>query len=378
MLSEQFIGQSIKNISPGLTAVALRVNSGTIMGAEPSPNGNSLKPVTISLPKKDWAVKVDSIESPFVQEYDEAEYQQNAALNLMGLYEMKTMLKAFGLPSTQQTDYLGKPLYGKSFLVAGTGTGREVINLAALGGSVIGIDATKGYVDFTADKLKKVSSVLGPNPDIKLFQCPAENYPYEWNTLDGVSSLFGVINHIENWKRQIEKYAQALKPDGKLAIEKYGSNTALVFKLRKQGNLDYQPSILQRRDPKGKGILLGDSEEVLPANFPNDWKFRFVMESNGFEIQKRIGFLRIAALFPKDPTIENINRFLKIVSQVDQEAINFLNQFNSPDELLLGSFMYDLQSQKRKINRTKIEDFAYVLYVGRKRKSEEYLTNISR
>ena len=123
---------------------------------------------------------------------------------------------------------------------------------------------------------------------------------------------------------------------------------------------------------------MGDSEDVLPANFPSDRQFRWQLENSGLEIQKKIGFLRIASLFPKDPTAQNLTMFMELVSQTDQKAYDFLYQFQSSEDLLLDAFMYDLQSQRRKKNPINIEDFAYVLYEGRKRKPEEYLKNISR
>lgn len=368
----------IRRIAPNLGKIALEVNTGKIMGASSLKTEVQVDVSILNRPSKNWAVKVDGIESPFVEIYDEDEYGKNSALTLMGLFEMRSMLNAFGVKSTRQTENQLKPLKNKRYFVAGTGTGREVINLAALGGEVIGIDATKNYVDLTAFKLEKVASILGPKPNIKLFQCPAEDYPYEPSSFNGISSLFGVINHIQDWKGQLRKFGQALKSDGKLVIEKYGSNDALVFKLRKTGQMKYDPSILQSRDPKGKGILLGDSKEVLPANFPNDRQFKNQLDDSGFEIQKKVGFLRIAALFPKEPTAENLRMFLALVSQTDVRAYDFLYKFNSAEELLLAAFMYDLQSQRRRKNPVNIEDFAYVLYIGRKRKPEEYLRMISR
>lgn len=368
----------IRRIAPTLPKVAFRVNSGELTKRSYEIIGEKFKPTVLSRPKTDWARIVDYIESPFVGEYDLEEYQKNKALNLMGLFEMKSMLKGFGLSTLSQTEYYRRPLSGKNILIAGCGTGREAINLAALGADIVAIDATKGYVDLTANKLEKVSSILDPTAKLELFQCLAEDYPYEFNSFDGITSLFGVINHIQNWKDQLKKFGDALKVDGKLVIEKYGSNDALVFKLEKNGLLNYRPSILQRRDPNEKGILLGDSEEILPANFPNDRQFKNQLEDSGFEVQKKVGFLRIAALFPKDPTPTNLEVFLELVSRTDPKAYDFLYQFQTPDELLLAAFMYDLQSQRRKKNPVNIEDFAYVLYVGRKRKPEEYLRMIKR
>ncbi|MFZ6034980.1 MAG: class I SAM-dependent methyltransferase [Patescibacteria group bacterium] len=369
--------QFVRDISPKLKSVALRVNSGGIKNALPIDDTLRLNPSILSVPKKPWARAVDDIETPFVGEYDEAEYVKNDALNLMGLYEMRTMLSAFGLPSLMQTDYQNKPLAGKQFLVAGTGTGREVVNLAALGGDVIGLDATYGYVDLTAKKLKGVASVIDPKTRIELFQCPAEDFPYMQDSLDGITSLFGVINHIQDWRGQIRKYVSAIKPDGRLVIEKYGSSNALVFELKKKGVLGYDPSILQSRDPEGKGILLGPNEPVLPASFPTDREFLRELAKNNLDIKRRIGFLRIAALFPKDPNPENLLRFMETVREVDEAAYDFIGRFKTPEELLFASFLYDIRSQKRTVNPVPIEDFAYVLYVGRKYRQEEFLKNFS-
>lgn len=365
----------IVRLSQDLNKVALDANKGKLNNLNIN-NGTRLNVRTLNKPSTAWAMKVDDIETPFVVEYDDEEYGKNTALNLMGLFEMRSMLKAFGLPANRQTDYDNKPFLGKKFFVAGTGTGREVINLVALGADVIGIDATKGYVELTAEKLKEIT--FSPEQNVELFQSLAENFPFENNSLDGLTSLFGVINHIQSWKKQIEKYALALKGNGKLVIEKYGSNNALVFRLKKNSQLNYSPSILQRRDPKGKGILLGDSEEILPANFQSDRQFRFQMEKAGFEVEKKVGFLRIAALFPKQPTSKNIVEFLTLVSKIDKDAYDFLYRFTTPEELLLASFMYDLQSQRRKKKSINIEDFAYVLYVGRKKRPEEFYKFIRR
>lgn len=356
-----------------IQATALRVSTGKIMNGDSVTEISNVLSINIpvlSTPQSMWAKKVDEIETPFADIYDEEEYRQNAALTLMGFFEMRIMLRGFGVLSTSQTDYAGKPLNDKKFFVAGCGPGREVLNLAALGGDVIGIDATKRYAEITAQKISRTERVLNKSLKATLYQCPVESYPYESGQFDGITSLFGVINHVQDWRSAMRKMKDSLKPGGRIVIEKYGSNEALVFRLSRNGTLPYQPSILQKRDPKGRGILLGESDEVLPAHFPSNREFTdmFTFDQWGFEIKKRIGFLRIAALFPKEATSKNISSFLDVVKKIDVKAWKFITKFQSPEELLFAAFQYDLISQKRKWwkDPTNIEDYAYVIYVAEK------------
>ncbi len=364
LLSEKLISEiSKKNIRN----VALGVNRGDLdQNAFEGLTQGFVETKVLKKPKSQWAKTVDCIEAPFAEDYDNEEYSQNRALSLMGLYEMREMLRTSGIPTAKQTEYKSKLLEGKTAMVVGTGTGREVLYLAANGADVVGIDATKKYVDITADKVSKNSSAIGDISRIDLFQCPAEEFEFGRERFDVISILFGVINHIKPQKKVLVRMTESLKPDGKLVIEKYGSNSALVFALQKEGLLGYKPSILQRRDPKDKGILLGDSEEILPASFPNDREFSYQIESSGLNIDKRIGFLRIASLYPKEPTGENIQKYIELVATVDPKAYEFIFRATTADELLLRSFIYDLKSQKRQDDPPNIEDFAYVFYVGQK------------
>lgn len=361
------MSKRIENIDI-IQSTALRVSTGKILNGESLVNMKS-PPINIPVlftPKTRWAKKVDEIETPFADIYDEDEYKENQALSLMGFFEMRGMLKAFGLPTTAQTDYAREPFTNMKFFVAGCGTGREVINLAALGASVIGVDATKRYAEITAEKAERTSQILNKPLNVSLFQCPVENYPFQKDEFDGITSLFGVINHIQNWKLALSLLSQALKQEGKLVIEKYGSNDALVFKLACKGKLPYKPSILQKRDRWGRGIILGESKIVLPASFPNDDQFQKTLSNYQFDVQQRVGFLRIAALYPQVPSEQNIASFMKIVQQVDPDAWKFINQFNKPQEKLFAAFEYDLISQRRSEKPTSIEDYAYVWYKAKK------------
>lgn len=358
---------SLENFTNRVLQTSLRVSTGAIDNGNCIFNGDLPKITVIAKPASNWAQAVDAIETPFADSYDKEEYEQNMALSLMGFYELRAMLKAFGVSTALQTDYEKKPLAGKQFLVAGCGPGREVVSLSALGAGVIGIDATLRYAEIAANKIKRASEILGCPLESELYQCPIEKYPFPENKFDGISSLFGVINHVQDWEQALAKMEKSLKPEGRLVVEKYGSDKALVFKLVAQGKLSYQPSILQRRDPQGKGILLGESAEILPASFPDDDTFRRRLFDANLEPTEIIGYLRIAALFPREPNEKNIAQFMDLVGQIDKKAWSFINRFRTPQEKLFSAFVYDLVSQRRKQDAPKIEDFAYVWYSATKR-----------
>lgn len=313
----------------------------------------------VTEPETDWAITVDKIEKSFSENYDQEEYGNNLALSLMGICEMRIMLSSFGVPIDKQLDYRSQPLAGKRFVVVGTGTGREVIALSALGASVVGFDATREYVEITAEKVQQAKGFLGKQMPVELYQSLAENpESYPSRPVDGISSLFGVIDHVEEWTDAIELISQSLKTGGRFALSVYGSDNALVFDMARRDNLPYKPSMLQGR--ADGGILLGKSEKVLPSNFPNSERVSKTLEENGFVVETKIGFLRLAALFPQDPTVENLANFLDLVRQIDQDAGNAIEQFSTPKKILAAAFNYDL------VNQEPIKDFAYVAFVARK------------
>ncbi|KKQ01890.1 MAG: hypothetical protein US11_C0003G0033 [Candidatus Roizmanbacteria bacterium GW2011_GWA2_36_23] len=325
---------------------------------------------TFSKPQSDWTTKVDEIEKAFADQYDQQEYPDYKALTMMGLFEVRNMLSAFGITSLRQTDFQDNPLADKKFLNVGCGTGREAIYLSALGAQVTAFDATEEYVRITADKIARTSLILNKPLKVELGVSLAEAFPYPANEYDGITSLFGVINHVEFWQKAIRNMGYALKPDGKLVIEKYGSNDALVYKAAAAGIITYEPSVFQTRESQGKGIFLGKEGKVLlPACFPDDTEFKKSLEDADLDIESSVGFLRIAAIFPKIPTPQNIESFMETVRNFDEKAWIYINKFNSPIEKLFAAFEYDLFSQRQTVNKPDIEDFAYVLYKAKKKTS---------
>src|SRR3989339_1969926 len=119
---------------------ALDVSSGQIFDKQEMGliSLNDYGPVikTFSKPQSDWTTKVDEIEKAFADQYDQQEYPDYKALTMMGLFEVRNMLSAFGITSLRQTDFQDNPLADKKFLNVGCGTGREAIYLSALGAQV--------------------------------------------------------------------------------------------------------------------------------------------------------------------------------------------------------------------------------------------------
>lgn len=358
-----FMGkENFKDILGRLSANALTVNTGRVIGRnlEAQTLDTDTDIVTLSAPDTRWAVRVDGIEAPFAPDYDTEEYG-NFALNAMGIFELMEMLEAFGVPKSKQIDYRAQPLADKSFIVTGCGTGREVVALSALGAKVTGFDATKTYAGLTRSKITDLER-LGYSPEVTLYQALAERFPYSEYQADGITSLFGVINHVELWEQTLKNMNSGLKDDGILVIEKYGPNKALIFNELRNG-LPYQPSILQRRTEGG--ILLGENAtDVLPAVFPNDSEFSQALSDAGFRIARRQGFLRLAALYPKDPSKENIRLFMEKIESLDPKAFRFISQFTKPSDLLYAAMLYDRMFLRQ--NPDTIDEFAYSLYVCEK------------
>ncbi len=276
----------------------------------------------------------------------------------MGLMELRFMLRKFGVSSSAQSDFTSQPLAGKKFLDVGVGPGRGPVWLSALGGQVTGFDATDKYVEIANSKIEAAQDYLKSPLDVNLIQCPAERFAFPNNYYDGVISLFGVLNHVENWQRTINNIAKSLKGDGQFIFSIYGTNNALVFRLMKEGKLPYEPSILQRRTEGG--ILLGNSTQVLPANFPDTYQISKVARSGRLKIDKSFGYLRIAALFPKVPTQENLLKFFDVVKSVDKKAFDFISRQITSENILLSAVIYDGMS------KSPITDYAYIMFSTRK------------
>jgi|GEM_PF-5377121 len=340
-----------------LNLTALQANTGLLFGN--GQNGD-IQFQTLASPDSEWSQRVDAIEAPFASDYDVEEYEQNQALTIMGGYEMMSVLASYGVPIspfgiekqiTQLT--VEQPLKGKRFLDIGCGPGRFVIALAALGARVDAFDATAEYVQITGGKIRATEKTLGRTCDVNLYQCPAERFDYGQKKYDGITSMFGVLNHVQGGMKLLPKIAQSIKPGGAFNISMYGPNSALVFDLAEDGKINgYKPSILQKRAEGG--IILGDSDEVLPASFPTPVDIGYAIGASGLKINSTTGMLRVAALFPRDPDLYNNLAFLEQLERVEPEATKQLSPFvQDPNKLLLKSFLYDLRNQE------KINDFAY-------------------
>lgn len=341
-------------MSKELLNKALTLNSGRLADYQVNPVSGSGVEV-LAEPDTAWARRVDQIETPFAPVYDYEEYELNAALAFMGINELEFLLNQLGV---RRIDFKSQPLAGKKILDVGTGPGRVPVLLSALGASVTGFDATREYVAIAQAKIATAETYLGRRLDVRLFQCPAERFDYPAKEYDGVTALFGVLNHIELWQETVGNIARALKPKGTFVGSMYGPNEALVFRLLRENALVYKPSILQRRT--GDGILLGDSYEVLPASFPSPGEISRTMEAAGLRITRQFGSLRLAALFPQDPSDANLRSFLEIVQQIEPQALRQLETKRQPEDLLLSAMRYDQNSQ------APIEDFAYVAFSAKK------------
>lgn len=316
--------------------------------------------IEIAQPTTEWDKKVAEIEEAFAPVYDQEEYA-NAALNLMGLRgETIPILSALGIKSLNPKDYKNTLLKGFDALDIGVGPGRITCELAARGAKVTAIDLAQGYLEITRNKLVQLSQQLGRPMDVELALCPASDFPYDENLLnfDAITCMFGVFNHIENWDEVMRKMYGSLKPNGNLFASFYGGNDALVFRLLRERKLDYEPAILQRRAQNGKGILLGEkAEDILPANFPTQVEIETKSKRYGFQVKRKIPLLRLASIFPKDPTPDNIKKFFTVVEEIEPSALPYLEQFsNNPTQLLLAAFEWDW------VNPGNPNDSAYIYY----------------
>lgn len=336
----------INGLADMVPRVATRFNIGLWAANQKlanEPNKPAISIDTITNPTTEWDKRVASIEEAFAPVYDQEEYA-NAALNLMGLRgELLPILSALGIKSLNPKDYNDTPLEGFDVLDVGVGPGRITCELAARGAKVTAIDLAKGYLEITRNKLSQLSQQLERPMNVELALCPASDFPYSEKLFDVITCMFGVFNHIENWDQVMEQMYQSLTPNGNLFASFYGGNDALVFRLLKEGRLDYEPAILQRRAQNGKGILLGgNAENILPAKFPPQTEIEAKSKEYGYQVKRKIPLLRLASIYPKDPIPENIQKFFAVVNDIEPSALSYLTQFsNNPTQLLLAAFEWD-------------------------------------
>ncbi|MBU0975624.1 MAG: class I SAM-dependent methyltransferase [Patescibacteria group bacterium] len=338
---------------------ALKVSTGVISNQSGEQLGSFAAPKIeiLTTPQTLWAQTVDRIEVPFAKEYDQEEYFNNPALTMMGFYELRRIIRSLGVPTPQQEDYYSEPLKGQKCFVVGTGPGREIVWYSIFGASVSGLDATSKYLEIAQRKVTLAQEYLGRQlPVDRLYQCPAESFSWPSKEYDFVSCLFGVLNHVESWEQTLATICNSVKPGGKIFLSMYGQNEALVFELR--GQLGYSPSILQRRTEGG--ILLGESSDILPANFPLPEEVAEVLQAQGFSDIMASGDLALAALFPQITTKKNLELFKSLIAQTEPRLGNRIKAVNDADELLLRTFIYE-----QKIPRP-LQDYAYIRFEGTK------------
>jgi hypothetical protein len=138
--------------------------------------------------------------------------------------------------------------------------------------------------------------------------------------------MFGVLNHCEDWERVIGSLESMLAENGKIIISLYGSPESIVFDELKNG-LSYEPAILVRRTEGG--LLLGeDAKTVLPTRFPYPKDVANQLEASGLKIESTVPFLITASLYPRDPTPQNIDSFLRMINRLfGSKVCKFLRDF---------------------------------------------------
>ncbi len=313
----------------------------------------------VAEPRTEWAKQVDAIESPFVDDYDNEEYT-NRGLQMLNLAEFRLIADATGVDLSWDSTVRGD-LLGKRWLEIGCGTGRIAVFGAALGAKVTALDQTTGYVMTTANKMRRLPSIL---PSSTLLVTPAEDFKPE-QQFDVVTSMFGVANHFEDWRTGLSNVSKAVAAGGKLILSMYGSPNAAVYDELSKG-LPYQPAILTRRTPGG--ILLGDSaDQVLPAAFPYPREVLECLEQNGLEIETMQPFLGATSLYPREPKPEAIAEFIATVERrYGPATADILRPFaSSPQQLLVASLYADYQ-----IPLERCDEAAYFGVVARKVRDE--------
>jgi SAM-dependent methyltransferase len=108
-------------------------------------------------------------------------------------------------------EYLEKPamygalpdLKGKKVLCLGCGTGEECEYLNSLGAEVIGVDISKGLINYAKKSY--------PNLDFKVMDM--EKLDFETETFDFVYSSL-VMHYLDSWKNTLEGINKILKKDG--------------------------------------------------------------------------------------------------------------------------------------------------------------------
>lgn len=306
------------------------------------------------LDKENWVKAVTDIENAFAPEYDKKEFEENPALTLMAEVDLKTVLDEFELQG---------PIAGKKYLVGGTGPGREVIALLERGAEVFGVDIAEEYFNIVREKYEKCKNGPGlpPTARLNLKLCPLEEVTIEPGSLAGASSLFGVMNHVKDWWVAIENIAQGLKPGAPFVASFYGSGTARVFSMLKEGKIPYQPSVVQRRVPGG--IVLGESEEVLPAGFPSVSELVTTFTGAGCSIKAVKGLMNYTALHPNQASTneDTLIRYAKLLTESPDGEL--FARLIEPDDLKISGRLLahaEMVDNMKHVQRN-IDQYAYVM-----------------
>lgn len=322
-------------------------------------NNQEIELSILQLPKRALSESqgiVEKIEDDFAPIYDEFEWAK-PPLQIMREQDEEMLQAAFA----PLRDADGR-FSDRTFCVAGVGTGREVLYLAASGANIIGIDLANNYLTITKSKLSQLG--LFDSTKIVLQKAPYEDVSFKSSSLDGVTSLFGVLNHVDDWQRAIQNTFSALKPGGIFVASMYGPNCARVFQLQTEEKLSYRPALVQKRALGG--LRLGDEEAILPARFPAPDDIETELSNAGFEVLEMRGFLNITALYPDDPTEENIQKFKDAVESLEPELGLELRGLDKKEDILGRVRAFD---EGITLNRSRLSEFAYVGFVAKKPKN---------
>lgn len=129
-------------------------------------------------------------------------------------------------------EYLEKPamygalpdLKGKKVLCLGCGTGEEVEYLTSLGADVVGVDISKGLIDFAKKSY----------PDLDFRVMDIEELDFDEETFDFVYSSL-VMHYLDSWKKTLDGIKKILKINGAFLFSTHHPAIWGAQRTRKEG-----------------------------------------------------------------------------------------------------------------------------------------------
>jgi len=209
-------------------------------------------------------------------------------------------------------------------LDVGCGTLYWTIHLAKKGHKIVSLDISGGMIATGKNKIKQ-NSIISKNIDIVI--ADAAHLPFRDSTFSSVISLFGVLNHLPDYKKALAEIKRVLKINGKAII---GVSNYLRWSKSFWDSVDlFKSSKVYDEHKERKWSFEFENKQLMLYQhlFTYD-ELKLCLQSQGLNVKKIVGL----PIIPMPETIRDRHRLLCkilliILSHFEKplRSIKFLN-----------------------------------------------------